>query len=62
MAFSSSLLERKLSLQGQHPAYFSESEAFSLEAPFNPDMEGVPCLGASYLLYRGSDPLPENLL
>ncbi|AGT71480.1 zinc metalloprotease [Chlamydia trachomatis] len=60
MAFSSSLLERKLSLQGQHPAYFSESEAFSLEAPFNPNMEGVPCLGASYLLYRGSDPLPEK--
>ncbi|AAF39205.1 zinc metalloprotease [Chlamydia muridarum str. Nigg] len=60
MAFSSSLLDRKLSLQGEHPAYFSEAESFSLDVPFNPSLEGVPCLGASYLLYRGSEPLPEK--
>ncbi|MBQ8498406.1 site-2 protease family protein [Chlamydia sp.] len=60
MAFSSSLLDRKLLLQGEHPAYFSETGAFSLEAPFNPSLEGVPCLGASYLLYRGNEPLPEK--
>lgn len=60
MAFSSALLDRKLLLQGEHPAYFSEAKAFSLDVPFDPTIEGVPCLGASYLLYRGSEPLPEK--
>lgn len=50
-AFTLALLEGRLAFQGEHPPYLGESShAFSVDIPFDPNVEGPPCLGASYLI------------
>lgn len=55
------LLEGKLALDVFRPSYlFAPEEHLSLEAEFDPSREGVPCIGASYLLFRGNAPMSER--
>ncbi|WP_348663990.1 M50 family metallopeptidase [Chlamydia vaughanii] len=60
-AVTSALLDGRLALQGIHPAYLSgKNTDFSLETAFDVNKSGIPCAGASYLLYRYQEPISKH--
>ncbi|EPP35615.1 RIP metalloprotease RseP [Chlamydia ibidis] len=60
-AFTSALLDGHLALNGVHPGYlYGAPSEFSVDVSFDPEREGVPCLGASYLLFYDKAPLSSQ--
>ncbi|SPN73484.1 Metalloprotease mmpA,zinc metallopeptidase RseP,Translation elongation factor Ts,RIP metalloprotease RseP,Peptidase family M50 [Chlamydia serpentis] len=58
---TASLLEGHLNLEVTRPGYLAvPNKDFSLDVEFDPTKAGLPCSGASYLLYRHQVGLPEN--
>ncbi|WP_100934706.1 M50 family metallopeptidase [Candidatus Chlamydia corallus] len=58
---TTSLLEGHLNLEITRPGYLAvPSKEFSIDVGFDPTKLGVPCSGASYLLYHDQVSLPVN--
>ncbi|BAA98552.1 M50 family metallopeptidase [Chlamydia pneumoniae] len=58
---TTSLLEGHLNLEIKRPGYLTvPSKEFAIDVEFDPTKFGVPCSGASYLLYGNQVPLTKN--
>ncbi|WP_201457140.1 site-2 protease family protein [Chlamydia sp. 17-3921] len=60
-AMTSALLEGRLALDVFRPSYLKAPEKdFSLEVEFDLNREGIPCIGANYLLFKDNAPMSER--
>ncbi|ANH79086.1 Membrane-associated zinc metalloprotease [Candidatus Chlamydia sanziniae] len=58
---TAALLEGQLTLDVVRPSYLhTPVQHFSIQTEFDPIKEGVPCSGASYLVYRNHMPMSER--